>query len=162
MKGASYMKKILIFSDTHGYTNQCIDIIKETDVVSTVIHAGDYVRDAEDLASIFPNIPMYYVKGNNDIFSDAPMKMNIEIGGKRIFITHGHEYRVKYEADYRTLVEKGRAENADLTVFGHTHIPYTSYEGKMTVINPGSVIFSKTYAVAEIDGDRLKTRIVNI
>lgn len=156
------MKKILIFSDTHGYIDNCISIINNTDIVSAVIHAGDCVRDAEDLASIFPNVPMYFVRGNNDWRSNTPDKMTLEISGKRIFVTHGHEYAVKYEHDYRTLVNRGRKESADLVVFGHTHIPYTAYEGTMTVINPGSVRFSKTYAIAEIDGVNLRTKIVDI
>lgn len=156
------MKKILIFSDTHGYIDNCIRTINNTDIVSAVIHAGDCVRDAEDLASVFPNIPVYYVTGNNDWYSKAPAQITVEIGGKRIFVTHGHEYRVKYESDYHTLVRKGHEFDADLTVFGHTHIPYTAYDGSMTIINPGSVRFSRTYAAAEIDGEKLKTKIIDI
>ena len=60
------MKKILIFSDTHGDINRCLDIIEKADSVSAIFHAGDYTGDAEDLESIYPNIPIYYVKGNND------------------------------------------------------------------------------------------------
>lgn len=155
------MKKILIFSDTHGYIDNCIALM-QSEGIDAVIHAGDCVRDAEDLMSVFPNIPVHYVMGNNDWFSNAPASMTLEIGGKRIFITHGHEYRVKFEADHRTLVQKGRDVNADLVVFGHTHMPYTAYEGNMTVINPGSVRFTRTYAVAEIDGGEIKTKIVDI
>ncbi len=156
------MKKILIFSDTHGYIDNCISAINNSDIVSAVIHAGDNTRDAEDLISIFPNIPVYYVCGNNDWYSRAPMEMTVELGGKRIYITHGHEFNVKYEHDYRTLVNHGHAVNADLTVFGHTHKPYTAYEGNMIVLNPGSVRFTRTYAIAEIDGDKLMTKIVDI
>lgn len=156
------MKKILIFSDTHGYIDDCISIINSTDIVSAVIHAGDYTRDAEDLISIFPNIPVYYVKGNNDFYTSAPMNFTLKAGVKNIFITHGHEYHVKYEADYRTLAEKAKEAGADLAIFGHTHIPYTAYTGKLTLLNPGSVRFSKTYAIAEIDGNNLKTKIIDI
>ena len=55
------MKKILIFSDTHGEINRCLDIIEKADSVSAIFHAGDYTGDAEDLESIYPNIPIYYV-----------------------------------------------------------------------------------------------------
>lgn len=156
------MKKILIFSDTHGYTDSCINTIIDTKDVIAVIHAGDCVRDAEDLSSIFPDIPIRYVKGNNDFYTNAPMDMTIEIGGKRIFVTHGHAYNVKYESSFRTLVEKGHDINADLVIFGHTHKPYIAYEGNMTVINPGSAAFTRTYAIVEIDGDKLTTRILDI
>lgn len=156
------MKKILIFSDTHGYIDHCINIINSTDIVSAVIHAGDCVEDAEDLISIFPNVPIYYVKGNNDFYSHAPVRLNLKIGEKNIFVTHGHEERVKYEADYRTLAKKAENAGADLAVFGHTHVPRTEYVGNITLLNPGSVRFSRTYAVAEIDGSNLKTKIIDI
>ncbi|MCC8169614.1 MAG: metallophosphoesterase family protein, partial [Oscillospiraceae bacterium] len=84
------------------------------------------------------------------------------VGGKRIFITHGHQYRVKYEHDFRTLAYRAAALNADLVVFGHTHTPHTSYVGSMTIINPGSISYSHTYAVAEIDGNNLKTEIIKL
>ncbi len=153
------MKRVLIFSDTHGETDRCISVINKYRA-DAIIHAGDYTRDAEDLEAIFDNIPVYYVRGNNDIFSTAPSHMTVVIGGARIYITHGHEQRVKYEASYTTL--RRAAENAkpNLVVFGHTHIPYTSYDGGYTLLNPGSIRFSGTYAVAEIENGVVKTSIL--
>ena len=43
------MKKILIFSDTHGDINRCLDIIEKADSVSAIFHAGDYTGDAVDI-----------------------------------------------------------------------------------------------------------------
>ena len=94
LRGLDYEKKILIFSDTHGDINRCLDIIEKADSVSAIFHAGDYTGDAEDLESIYPNIPIYYVKGNNDYFSKAPSHMLVTIDGVKIFITHGHEQNV--------------------------------------------------------------------
>ncbi|MCC8169513.1 MAG: metallophosphoesterase family protein, partial [Oscillospiraceae bacterium] len=71
------MKRILIFSDTHGFTDDCINIINSSDRVSSVIHAGDCVRDAEDLEYVFPNIPIHYVKGNNDFYTSAPSELTV-------------------------------------------------------------------------------------
>ena len=156
------MKRILIFSDTHGNIDGCLNIIKNTPDVSAILHAGDCVRDAEGIEAAFPSIKTYYVKGNNDFFTRAPASMLIPTAGKRIYLTHGHEQRVKYEYQYTTLAERGEAANADLIVFGHTHEPYTGYKGKMILLNPGSALFTRTYAVAEIDGDTLKTAILNM
>lgn len=156
------MKKILIFSDTHGYTDACLNIINNAGKVDAIIHAGDCVRDAEDLEYIYPDIPIYYVKGNNDFFTTAPSHLTVVIDGVRIFITHGHEYRVKYESGYNTLRSAAEAANANLIVFGHTHIPYTGYDGGITTLNPGSTRFSSTYAIAEIEKGSLKTKIVEI
>ena len=156
------MKRILIFSDTHNQINSCIRLLMNMKNVDAVIHAGDCVSDAEDLHYAFPDIPMYYVRGNNDFLSGAPDKLTVTIGGKRILIVHGHNERVKYDLSLSTLTEKGEAANADLVVFGHTHMPRTEYRGKMIILNPGSVRFTRTYAVAEIEDDVLKTSIINI
>lgn len=156
------MKRILILSDSHGDTNRCINIInKFENRLDAIIHAGDCVRDAEDLTYIFPDIPIHYVRGNNDIFTTAPSDLLVETGGVRIFITHGHEYRVKYELHYATLAEKAKAVGADLCVFGHTHIPYTDFVGSMTILNPGSIRFDGTYAIAEIEDGKVKTVILD-
>lgn len=156
------MKRILIFSDTHGYTDPCIEIIRNTPRVDAVIHAGDCVRDAEDLEYIFPDIPMYYIRGNNDFLSHAPSELTFTAEGVKIFVTHGHEQCVKYENRYNTLRSHAAKVNPNLVIFGHTHIPYTAYDDNMTILNPGSVRDSGTYAVAEIENGSLKTQILNI
>ena len=157
------MKKILIFSDTHGDINRCLDIIEKADSVSAIFHAGDYTGDAEDLESIYPNIPIYYVKGNNDYFSKAPSHMLVTIDGVKIFITHGHEQNVKYEYEFMTLRKAAEKYDPDLIIFGHTHIPYTDYKGKATLLNPGrpndfskfpnNALIPKIPIVTTADGD---------
>ena len=156
------MKRILIFSDTHNDINPCIRLLMNMKDIDAVIHAGDCASDAEDLHYAFPDIPIYYVRGNNDFLSSVPDKLTVTIGGKRILIVHGHIERVKYDLSLSALTEKGEKANADLVVFGHTHMPQTEYRGKMIILNPGSVRFTRTYAVAEIEDDVLKTAIINI
>lgn len=156
------MHKILIFSDTHGSIDDCIDIINAEKSLDAVIHAGDCARDAEDLISIFPDVPIHYVSGNNDWRTSAPLNLLLKIGGKNIFVTHGHEYKVKYEYNFTTLADKAKQHNADLVIFGHTHKPQTEYSGKMILLNSGSVRFTRTYAEVEINGNEIKTRILDI
>ena len=156
------MKRILIFSDSHGDTDRCIDIInKFENRLDAIIHAGDCVRDAEDISFIFPDIPIYYVRGNNDFLTTAPGDVIMDIGGVRIFVTHGHDYRVKYELKYSTLAAKAESVGAKLCVFGHTHISYTDFKGEMTILNPGSIRFDGTYAIAEIENGKVKTTILD-
>lgn len=130
--------------------------------ITAVIHAGDSARDAEDLKYAFPEIPVYYVRGNNDFLSGAPDKLTVTVGGVKILIVHGHIERVKYDLSLSALAEKGEKTNAGLVVFGHTHTPRTEYRGKMIILNPGSVRFSRTYAEAEIENGVLKTKIVDL
>lgn len=156
------MKRILIFSDSHGDTDNCIDIIEKTDNVNAIFHAGDCVRDAEDLQSIYPQIPVYFVRGNNDWFSNEPLSRIVTIDGVKIFITHGHEQNVKYESQLTTLMKSAEEYSPDLIIFGHTHTPVTDYKGKTTLINPGSIRYTKTYAEAEIENGQFKTKIIAI
>lgn len=144
------MKRILVFSDTHGDINYCIDAISRIPA-GIIIHAGDYVRDAEDLISIYPDKDIRYVKGNNDLGSKAPRSLIIELDGVKIFVVHGHEHRVKYELHYNTLAESARNAGCDMAVFGHTHISYDGIENGVRLLNPGSVRFGGTYAIIEIE-----------
>lgn len=153
--------RILVFSDTHGVTDYCIRIINNIKHagIDLILHAGDYTGDAEDLSYIFPEIPIEYVRGNND-FTRTPSDLVIDAENHKIFLTHGHGYRVKTEEDYRTLAEKAVSLGCDTAVFGHTHIPYLSTDRGITVLNPGSVRYSGTYAVIEIEGGKLKADII--
>lgn len=152
--------RILIFSDTHNKINGCLSVIEASDRVDMILHAGDCVEDAEDLSSIYPHIPVYYVKGNNDFFTSAPNERIIKAAGKRIYLTHGHLQRVKY--DYHMLISEAHRQNADLAVFGHTHLPHQEFCGALTVLNPGSMRFGKTYAVCDIEDDKLTTRLCTL
>ena len=156
------MKRLLIFSDTHGYTDPCIDIINNTPNIAAVIHAGDYVSDAEDLSYIYPKMNILYVKGNNDIFAKSPSYLITQIDGATLYITHGHEQRVKYDYTLSTLRKAAIKHNPDLVIFGHTHEPYTGYDDGFITLNPGSVRYTKTYAIAEIDKGKVKTKIMEI
>ena len=153
------MKKILIFSDTHDMIRETLDVIEKTPGVNMIIHAGDNIRDAEEIERTFPNIPLVYVKGNNDWFSQVKTDARTVVDGVKIFITHGHDYGVKYEKTLATL--KSAAEDADLVVFGHTHKPYLEY-GKVTLVNPGSITFGRTYAVCEINDKKVSVRIEEV
>ena len=154
------MKRIIIFSDTHGDIRRCEDVINNFPYrITAVFHAGDYARDAEDIQSIYPDIPVYYVRGNTDMFSTAPVDGTVMIDGVKIFLTHGHEYRVKQEARFSTLKRKAEEKEADLVIFGHTHIPATEFHNKTTLVNPGSIRYDGHYAVAEIENGRVKTTI---
>ena len=151
------MKKILIISDTHGQTSKAHNIIEETDRIDLIIHAGDFAKDAEDIECIYPNIPICYVCGNCDYFSTARNVIITEAFDKRFFITHGHGYNVKSEVpnDYPTITKAGKEHNADIIVFGHTHIPYIGYSGKSVIINPGSLKYTGSYVICTIDGDKV-------
>src|SRR5699024_8457377 len=60
-----------------------------------------------------------------------------EINKRRIFITHGHLYNVKsslMQLQYRALEVE-----ADIALFGHSHIAHCEQIDNQLFINPGSI-----------------------
>jgi putative phosphoesterase len=155
--------KILVISDTHGDINKAEEAIRSNSDADLVIHLGDYFRDAQKLSDIFPNIPFEYIYGNSDfMIDDVPAEKLLEICGKRIFITHGHRYSVKW--DYDKLYRKAEETRADVLLFGHTHVPDLVDRGRYYVLNPGSTSdprddSSESYAIIEIDDGVVKPRL---
>lgn len=155
--------KILVISDTHGDIDKAEEIIKENEDISLIIHLGDYFRDAQKLSSIFPNIPIEYIYGNSDfMIDDVPAEKLLEYEGKRIFITHGHRYSVKW--DYDKLCRKAEEMHVDLLLFGHTHIADLVKKESYFILNPGSISdprddSNESYAIVEICEDAVKPKL---
>jgi len=155
--------RILVFSDTHHNTDGCISVIEHFrhTGVDMILHAGDCNSDAEDISYIYPEIPVKYVQGNND-FSRVPGDLLIEAVGKKIFLTHGHGYRVKAESGtFVTLRKKAEELGADCVVFGHTHEPYCDCHYGIRMLNPGSIKYGRTYAVIEIEDGKLRADVIS-
>ncbi len=150
--------RILVFSDSHKDIDSCAAVCKRLIGIDMIIHAGDHASDAEALAGLFPDIPVKFVSGNCD-FAKAPQELIIEAAGKRIFLTHGHNYNVKSEENYTTLYYRALSLECDCAVFGHTHIGVNDTNGKFTLLNPGSIKYSRTFGVIEIEDGVLKTAI---
>lgn len=158
--------KILVISDTHGDTRKAEKAIRANRGIDLMIHLGDYIGDAQKLSALFPGIPIEYVCGNCDfINNDIPAEKMLEVCGKRIFITHGHRYSVKW--GYERLIYRGLEQEADIVLFGHTHIPELMEEGQTYLINPGSTSEPRgysdaSYAIIEIVNDQIKPRICRV
>lgn len=152
------MKRILVFSDTHGFTSKTKEIIKNTPGVDGVIHLGDIERDYLELKDEFKDIPFYGVVGNNDYFSSLKSEELLKIEGKKIFITHGHKY-IRGFSDYSALWFKGEELEADMVLFGHTHTAFFEKENGLIVANPGSMSLPRSgnmgYGVIEIESGRI-------
>ncbi len=156
------MYRILAFSDTHGDNTQCFEWIERIPGVNLILHAGDILRDAEDLAAVYPQTE--YVSGNNDFARFAPAEKILFCDGKNLFLTHGHTYGVKH--GLRTLASAARLKGAQICVFGHTHVPYCGYEDGILLVNPGSssgrYAAAATCAVIEIDQGRVSADILTM
>lgn len=126
----------LIFSDSHRSLfgmYRAIDAHKP----DQVIHLGDLLRDAEEVAESYPNIPFCTVPGNCDGWTTQELKKLITLGGRRFLLSHGHAWRVKQ--GYGAAIAEARQVRADVLLFGHTHKAYCErLEDGLWVLNPGA------------------------
>ncbi len=128
--------RVGVLSDTHGAIEKAMRAIqKKMGEIDALIHAGDLYSDALQLRSLL-SIPVYAVSGNCDIFSQGQEELVFSLEGCKFYITHGHLYRVKN--DLQLLRERAKEIGAQVTVFGHTHIPCNRKEGGILLFNPGS------------------------
>jgi putative phosphoesterase len=114
----------------------------------------------------FPDIPVLYVYGNCDFSYDRKeQEKELELGGKKFFVLHGHTRNVKISLDsLRTIAEQ---KKYDIILYGHTHIPREDYHEGTYIVCPGSIsrnydIMGKSYCVIDITGNDMCANIIKI
>ncbi len=127
--------RIGVLSDSHGNLALVKRVVAEMGPVDLLLHAGDYYEDSSRLAQ--DGVRVIGVLGNCDYRVDGPPERLIQVGGKRLLLTHGHRYRVKQ--DFRALLARARELGANVVVFGHTHRAEAFWLGETLFFNPGSL-----------------------
>lgn len=155
---------LAVISDTHRMLNTVRKKIRDFGKIDYIIHLGDNVDDAYALSKEF-GIALECVKGNCDFGGFDESEKIIEIENKKIFITHGHKYHVKY--DYNTILERARELGVDAVFFGHTHIPMISRHHDVLLLNPGSPSLpreglKRTIALVTVGEDGIIPKLVNL
>ena len=146
--------RIGIISDSHGRVERVELALTKMGKIDALLHAGDYglgVREIE-----YP-CPVYFVQGNCDVDLHIPYEQLITLAGKRIYLTHGHQYDVKSRLHRLELA--AREKEADIVVFGHTHQAYQETANGILFLNPGSLSRPRdsrgaTFGIIEIEGDK--------
>jgi len=132
--------KLLLISDTHVPKRARAlpaQVLAAVDAADVVIHAGDWV-DAATLDLLEQRSRrLVGVWGNNDgpeLRRRLPEVANVDLGGLRFAVVHetgaatGREVRA--ERDH---------PDADVLVFGHSHIPWDTVSPRgLRLLNPGS------------------------
>ena len=156
--------KVVVISDTHGNNKEIIDAIMSMEKPDMLIHLGDYTKDAKEISNIL-GIPITIVRGNCDFGFEYNNSELIELNGKKLFLTHGHIYDVKFTLD--KLYHKALEMGADIALFGHTHMPMNIEYGDILIFNPGSPSMphggsrAKTFGIIEI-GEKVSAEILTI
>ena len=146
--------RILVVSDTHGRWGALYNVIQSQPTAEIVIHLGDGNDDIERIRDQFPGKNLVGVAGNCDFLAPSGLRSSdmITAGGRKIFFTHGHVYRVK--SGLALLECAAREREADICLFGHTHEPVTDYRNGLYIMNPGSLGHPRngrpTYGVIDI------------
>lgn len=153
--------KILVLSDSHGVM-EYMQWAVEREKPDEIIHLGDHIDDAERLAEQYWSIPVLRVPGNCDRRYDVPEKAVRDIGGVRIFFTHGHRYQVKLTQ--QRLEYAAMEAGAQVALFGHTHIAKCSQYNGIWLMNPGAcgAFGRKTYGIITIENSVAECRIQSI
>ncbi|MBR2942741.1 MAG: metallophosphoesterase [Clostridia bacterium] len=129
--------RIGLFSDSHRDERALSELLDRMGYIDAACFMGDVASDAQylsDLLGARPNCPpLYAVRGNNDYRTTLPDDLLVEIGGKRLYLTHGHMC-----ASLMSLAYRAREREADAALFGHTHVPHCEEAYGVWLINPGS------------------------
>ena len=159
--------RLLLIADTHVPKRARElpgQVWREVERADVVVHAGDWVdvRLLDELVS--RSHRLVGVVGNNDgpeLRARLPELAAVELDGVRLAVVH------------ETGQAKGRENrcavafpDADVLVFGHSHIPWDSVaDGGLRLLNPGSPTDRRrqpyhTYMTAEIrDGELTKVTL---
>jgi len=103
-----------------------------------VVHLGDYVYDARELMDVFPMLPIYSIRGNNDYGCREPFNAAITPDNVPIYITHGHREGVYFDS-FGRVAQSAREDGCALAFFGHTHQMFLQWDRDVLVCNPGSI-----------------------
>ena len=152
--------KICVFSDSHGYAGNMIKAIR-LENPALCFFLGDGETDLVTLRGSYPDLPIYTVRGNCDLRSTQPLILNAVVSGFRFYAVHGHQHEVKYDDSVRELCYAALRADADVVLFGHTHLPYLDHHLGMEIMNPGSIgkVKNPSYGLLTIEDRRLSAEI---
>ena len=131
--------RVVVLADTHaprrwrGCPPAVADHLSGADLI---LHAGD-VCTADVLDELAAYAPVQVVLGNNDgpdvTGWGAPAYLQLELDGLRVAIIHDSGPKAGRHRRMRR-----RFPDADLVVFGHSHVPFDEVSEGVRLFNPGS------------------------
>jgi len=158
-----------VISDTHIPTRAKKlpeKLLKSLQSVDLIIHAGDFI-EIEVLKTLEKFAKVEAVFGNMDeevIKLKLPGRKIIQVEEVKIGLVHG--YDIRWDINKR-IANNFCKEKVDCIVYGHTHLARNEEIDGRLYFNPGSPtdqIFStsNTFGILEIEGKRIKGKIVEI
>ncbi|MEO8267162.1 MAG: metallophosphoesterase family protein [Ilumatobacteraceae bacterium] len=135
---------VLLLADTHlreGQHGRLVDTLAgHLDAADAIIHAGD-ITDPSVLTALEGFAPVSAVLGNNDRGMILPERLVVELGGCAVAAVHDSG-----PAEGRTARLRRWFPQADVVVFGHSHVPWHQINVRPSDghvqhhVNPGSAM----------------------
>jgi len=123
--------RLILISDSHG-NKVGINKIFSSENFDYLFFMGDGLSD---LGTYINLDNVFAVSGNCDFFSRVENEKFVELGGYKIFMTHGNKYGVK--SNLNDLKERAKEIGVDLVFYGHTHRRDIQKVGETYFVNPG-------------------------
>ncbi len=131
---------IVVVADTHGRPHPALLEQVRKQNPTLILHAGD-IGDGPLLDELAAIAPLEAVRGNVDS-RDLALPDSVDLCVERpdqprlrILLTHVAIYRVHLMKHVR---HRAQAADAQLVVFGHSHLPFVGRDGRFALFNPGS------------------------
>ena len=134
---------VLLLADTHLREGEEVRLIDKLsghlEAADVIIHAGD-VTDGSVLTALEEFAPVRAVLGNNDRGMILPERFVVELDGCEVAAVHDSG-----PAEGRTARLRRWFPQADVVVFGHSHIPWHQIDVRSDGhvqhhVNPGSAM----------------------
>jgi uncharacterized protein len=164
-----FVMRVVVLSDTHSPRRWKIcppAVAAELRDADQILHAGD-VCTAPVLDELAQYAPVQVVMGNNDgpdiAAWGAPETLDLTLDGLAVGMIHDSG-----QATGRLARMRCRFPEADLVVFGHSHIPLDAADNGFRIFNPGSPTDRRrqphgTIGILDIrDAGLLEARIVDV
>ena len=151
--------RIGVLSDTHVGSLENIPkkIIDSLSTVDMIIHAGD-LTTMEVLNGLRKLGKVKAVQGNMDsaeLKGMLPVKEILEVGSKRIGITHGSGDPWRIEHRVRKIFDQ---DKVDIIIYGHSHQAQNKVSDNILFFNPGKA--TKSFGLLTIEED-IRAEIVS-
>jgi uncharacterized protein len=131
--------RIVVLSDTHAprFWKRCPPAVAEhLETADMILHAGD-VCAASVLEELSAYAPVHAIIGNNDgpdvAAWGATETTELNLGGMQVGMIHDAGPK-----EGRLARLRRRFPEANLVIFGHSHIPLQAAEENFGIFNPGS------------------------
>ena len=160
--------KIIVLSDTHGDYRALHKTVLLHQDADMFIHLGDGEKELYQLFTYEPwtEQKFHCLKGNCDYRQDVKVYRTLTLDlpyGHKIFAAHGDNFQVKFST--ARIAYEARENQADIVLYGHTHVSDCRYEDGLYILNPGSLSIPRdgkrpSYALIDVSEKGILPNIV--